>query len=273
MWRTVEQSNPLPEIPGFTLRKKLGEGGMGEVYLAEQHADGRVVAVKLLAPPTAGREPSLPTESRLLASSAHPHVVAVLGGGICGGRPYLVIEYVAGTNLRSLLPPGEPWPVERALPLLDAVAAALEHIHARGILHLDLKPDNILCGHDGAVKVTDFGLARPVRQADAFAPLGSAKGTLDYSAPEQLHGLPVGPRTDLFALATLAYEVLTGRLPGRVYVPAGRRNPRLPAALDPVLERGLARAVENRPDSVEAFRAGLTAALRAGGASGDKMLS
>jgi serine/threonine-protein kinase len=116
------------------------------------------------------------------------------------------------------------------------------------------------------VKITDFGLARPIRQADAFVPLGTAQGTLDYCAPEQRYGLPVGPRADLFALATLAYEMLTGRLPGRVYVPAGRHNPLLGAAFDPVLQAGLARAVEERPASVEEFRCRLNLA-------GQKMLS
>jgi serine/threonine-protein kinase len=256
----VERSDPLPEIPGYQQWKKLGEGGMGEIYLAEQVADSRVVAVKLLA--RLGDGPaSLPLESHLLAASAHPHVVAVLGGGHCSGRPYLVLEYVEGTNLRPLLRPGEPWPLERARPVLDAVAAALGHIHAQGILHLDLKPENILCGKEGTIKVTDFGLARPIGQADAFVPLGATQGTLDYSAPEQLYGLPVGPPADLFALATLAYEMLTGRLPGRVYVPASRRNPLLPVALDAVLEKGLARAAEDRQPSVEAFHAEWNAAV------------
>jgi serine/threonine-protein kinase len=227
---------------------------MGEVYLAEPLSGGRVVAVKLLAPPPEGQEAALPPESHLLAASAHPHVVAVHDGGIYGVRPYLVQEYVEGTNLRALMVAGQSWPVERALPVLDAVALALGHIHSCGILHLDLKPENILCGPNGTLKITDFGLARPIRQADAFVPLGSAQGTLDYSAPEQLYGLPVGPRADLFAMATLAYELLTGRLPGRVYVPASLRNPLLGIAFDPVLQAGLARAAEQRPASVEEFR-------------------
>ena len=144
--------------------------------------------------------------------------------------------------------------------MLDAVAGALSHIHAQGVLHLDLKPENILCGRDGSLKITDFGLARPIRLADAFAPLGAAQGTLDYSAPEQLYGLPVGPRADLFALATLAYEMLTGRLPGRVFVPATRHNPLLRTAINPVLQKGLARAADERQASVEEFREQLIAA-------------
>jgi serine/threonine-protein kinase len=264
----VDRSDPLPEIPGYRLRQKHGEGGMGEVFLAEQCASGRVVAVKLLAQLPAGQDPPQPLESHLLAASAHPHVVAVLGGGVCAGRPYLILEYIEGTNLRPLLRPGQPWPLERALPVLDAVVAALGHIHARGILHLDLKPENILCGADGTIKVTDFGLARPIGQADAFVPLGATQGTLDYSAPEQLYGLPVGPPADLFALATLAYEMLTGRLPGRVYVPASRRNPLLPAALDAVLEKGLARAAEDRQPSVASFHAEWNAVLAKSGRDG-----
>jgi eukaryotic-like serine/threonine-protein kinase len=264
----VEPPNPLsdnpPDLPGYRLLRKLGEGGMGAVYQAVQIRHRRTVAVKWLAPPPDGQAPAEPLESRLLAASAHPNVVAVLDGGARAGRPFLVLEYVEGTTLRPLLRPGHPWPVGRALPVLDAVAGALAHLHARGVLHLDLKPENILCGRDGSVRVTDFGLARPVPAADAFAPLGAALGTLDYSAPEQLYGLPVGPRADLFALATLAYEMLTGRLPGRVYVPAGRHNPRLGAALDPVLQKGLARAADERQASVPEFRdAFVTAAATA----------
>src|SRR5262249_58080569 len=163
------------------------------------------------------------------------------------------MAYVACSRLRSLMEPGLAWPVHQTVRVMSAIGSALSHIHAQGILHLDLKPENVLYGANGQIKVTDFGLAQSRIDADAPAELGLAQGTVDYGAPEQRYGLPVDPRADLFSLATLAYELLTGRLPGRVYVSARRANPAVSAALDDVLRRGLARDRDERQGSVEEF--------------------
>lgn len=235
-------------VPGYELGEALGEGGMGVVYRAYQPRRRRTVAVKVLYASPAG---GLRHESSLMATLCHPHVVAVYDCGQIDGRPYLVMEHVAGPSLRARMTPGRPWPAHRALPVLAAVASALAYVHERGILHLDLKPENVLLGGAGGLKVTDFGLARP-HPGRADAP-GPAQGTLDYCPPEQRFGLAVGPRADVFSLATLAYELLTGHLPGRVYVPCARRNSRLPAGLDGVLARGLARHPEERYPTVSAF--------------------
>ncbi len=249
-----------PLIPGYLLLERIGEGGMGTVYRAQQLGLNRIVAVKLLPPLPADR-PLLraggQSESRLMASLAHPHVVALHDCGQVEGRVYLVMEYVEGPNLRALMQPGVAWAAARALPLLDAVASALTHIHDKGILHLDLKPENVLCDARGSVKITDFGLALPQVDARPLAELGRGQGTVDYCPPEQRFGLPVDQRADLFALATLAYELLTGRLPGRVWVPATRREPRLPAGVDAVLRRGLARDPADRFATIAEFRAAL----------------
>jgi hypothetical protein len=146
--------------------------------------------------------------------------------------------------------------------VLDCVARALEHIHERGILHLDLKPENILYTADGQPKIADFGLSVANSSAQELLEGRGYHGTVDYCAPEQRAGLALDVRCDVFSLATLAYELLTGRLPGRVYVPASQRNPRLPAALDDVLRRGLARNPEERYPSVTQFRHALAAASR-----------
>lgn len=237
---------------------------MGEVFRAVRSGQKRPVAIKILKPVPphciAGSGASLVRESQLMASLAHPNVVAVYECGETAGRAYLVIEYVEGTTLRSLLTPGQPLPLRQAAVLLDTVARALTYIHGRGILHLDLKPENVLCGQDGVVKLSDFGLALPQVDARTLSELGLAQGTLDYCAPEQRYGLPIDERADLFALAILAYELLTGRLPGRVYVPATSRNPALPAGLDRVLQRGLARDPDERYATVEEFRQDLTGA-------------
>jgi len=271
----------------------IGAGGMGVVYRARQHQPPRTVAVKLLTPlPT--HQMSLQAferESRLMAALNHPNVVTIYDCGQIDGRHYLVMEHVWGPSLRDLMQPEQPWPIERALPVLEAIAGALEYIHQQGILHLDLKPENVLLergkGEGGkgkedtagarrasslppssfplsplGVKITDFGLALRRVDARTLSELGLAQGTIDYCSPEQRYGLPIDPRSDLFSLAILAYELLTGHLPGRVFASACARNPLLPAHLDDVLRRGLARDPDERYASVEAFHRDLVAALR-----------
>ncbi|MCI0637814.1 MAG: serine/threonine protein kinase [Gemmataceae bacterium] len=266
-----EQRYP-PDIPGYRLLEKLGEGGMGEVYRALQIRLHRIVAVKFLASFTQGRQNVLDfqRETRLMGALQHPHVMVIHDYGEVGGHPYLVMEYIAGPSLRSQLTRGVPWPIPVAAPLLDQIAQALAYIHGQGILHLDLKPENVLLqetrndinGHAGwSPKITDFGLARSQAQGRGQSDLEMVQGTIDYCAPELRHGLPVDPRTDLFALATIAYEVLTGRLPGRMFVPATRRNARLNPATDSALCRGLARDVDERFATVEEFRTALLPSL------------
>jgi hypothetical protein len=255
-------ANP-PEVPGYQFLEPIGAGGMGEVYLARQLSLERTVAIKFLTPlPPRGPGPhTRQRESRLMAALAHPHVVAIHDCGRAGGRDYLVMEYVKGVTLRDRMAPGRPWAPADALAVLDAVADALSYIHAQGILHLDLKPENVLCDEGGRVKVTDFGLALAEVDAGTLAALGAAYHTIDYCPPEQRFGLPVDARADLFALAVIAYELLTGRLPGRVYRPASAGRSGLPAAVDEVLRRGLERDPDDRYASVEEFRRGLRRAL------------
>lgn len=259
-----DSSDP-PNIPGYELLEKIGEGGMGQVYRAIQLSLRRTVAVKFLTSPTPLSQTPISAfqqESRLMASLVHPNIVAIHDCGYIQGEHYLVMEYVAGTSLHSLMKPEQPWTVVRAAPVLDAIARALSYIHGQGILHLDLKPENVLCGQDGLIKITDFGLSLPGMDSRTLSQLGWARGTIDYCAPEQRYGLRVDQRTDLFALATLAYELLTGHLPGRVYRPASQRNPYLPPEVDDVLRRGLARDPDERYASVEDFRAALILTLQ-----------
>jgi hypothetical protein len=251
----------LPSLPGFEMQDRIGVGGMGEVYRATQLSLGRTVAVKFLA---AGAE-ALPTfvrESRLMAALAHPNVVTIFDCGESDGRQFLVMEYVAGTPLRARMQPGVPWDVAAAATFIDTIGQALSFIHGRGVLHLDLKPENILCHENGTVKITDFGLAVPTPDAGSLVEGRPYQGSVDYCAPEQRFGLAADERCDVFSLAVLAYELLTGALPGRIYTPASRLNPRLPVAIDGILRRGLARKPKERYSTVDEFRRALVGCLR-----------
>ncbi len=290
----VDSSPPIaetpPAIPGYDLLEPIGEGGMGIVYRARQHQPARTVAIKFLTPlPT--HQMSLQAferESRLMAALHHPNVVTIFDCGQIASRHYLVMEYVNGPSLRQLMEAGKPWPVPVALPVLDAIAGALAYIHQQGILHLDLKPENVLLASGGrqspvdtdssknatptgaspssladpSVKITDFGVALRRVDARTLSELGLAQGTIDYCSPEQRYGLPIDPRSDLFSLAILAYELLTGFLPGRVFASACARNPQLPAGMDAVLRRGLARDPDERYATVEEFHRDLLGALQ-----------
>jgi eukaryotic-like serine/threonine-protein kinase len=251
-----------PSVPGYRILRLLGAGGMGVVYLALEEPGGSEVALKLLGD-SLPDSPLAVVEPLLLPSLRHPNVVAIHRNGITpDGRTYFVLEYVRGPNLRECMRPDEPWGPGRASEILTAVACALGYIHSRGVLHLDLKPENVLCGPAGQVKVTDFGLAQLRTNTRTRTVVTPSWGSLDYAAPEQRFGLSVDVRADLFSLATLAYELLTGRPPGRAYVSVQRHQPTLPDALDDVLRRGLARDADDRPATVEEFRRDLELALR-----------
>jgi hypothetical protein len=236
---------------------------MGVVYRAVQVSLQRTVAVKLLK---IVRGQPLPAaferESRLMASLQHPNLATVYDCGRVNDHFYIITEFIQGSTLRPMMAPGQPWPIGRACHVLDQIGRALTYVHGKGILHLDLKPENILCGEQGTPKITDFGLALAAADAQSFLEADAAQGTLDYCAPEQRFGLPTSERSDLFSYAMLAYELLTGRLPGRVYDSARQHNPSLPAKVDDVLRRGLARSPEDRYATVEEFRRDLLRVLQ-----------
>jgi hypothetical protein len=215
-------------VSHYRVLEPIGRGGMGVVYEAEDTRLGRRVAIKLLPPEMATEAKAVARflrEGKAAATLTHPNICGVLDVGEDGGQPFLVMERLAGMTLRSAIG-GRPMPPGRVLDLGVQMAEALEAAHAGGVVHRDVKPGNVFLTRDGAVKLTDFGLAKwveprtgePRRDADTDtgAPLtreGAALGTVGYMSPEQARGEEVDARTDLFSLGAVLYEMVTGRPP------------------------------------------------------------
>ena len=265
----------------------LAAGGMGEVYLARHRELGTEVAIKLLPPLPLDQLPALrerfAREARLAAQVPHPGVVQVLASETAGDRPFLVLELVRGRTLRARLADG-PLPVGEALRLALATADVLAAAHAHGVLHRDVKPDNVMVQDDGAVRVLDFGIARAIADDAPLTRTGELVGTPEYMAPEQLLEGPeaIDARTDVHALGVLTYELLTGRSPFRGSSlfqalklveslnppPPSSLRAEVPAAVDAVVRRALHKDPQQRPADAAAFAAELRAALPHGAPHG-----
>jgi Tol biopolymer transport system component len=201
----------------FTLRERIGAGGMGEVWRADDPSLGRQVAIKVL-PPAFSRDPErlrrFEQEARAAGQISHPNILTVHAVGSDTGRPYLVTELLEGMTLRDRLD-GGPLPVRKALDAAIQIAQGLAAAHERGIVHRDLKPANLFVTEDGRVKILDFGLAKLIEPAGGSDGLsgasGAIRGTVGYMAPEQIRGQPVDHRADLFAFGAVLYEMLAGR--------------------------------------------------------------
>ncbi|MCP3101094.1 serine/threonine protein kinase [Myxococcus sp. K15C18031901] len=204
---------PPEEVDEFRLVRLLGRGGMGAVYLAHDTSTNRRVALKLCVArqPDAGTLASFAIEARAISRIKHPNVVALHRVGEVGGRPFLVYEYVEGQCLVELRPP-LPW--QRVLHIAVGLARGLRAAHQRGVLHRDIKPGNAILAPDGTVKLFDFGLATFVGAERLTSPSGpSVVGTPRYMAPEVRQGAGATPRSDLYALGLLLFELCTGWVP------------------------------------------------------------
>jgi eukaryotic-like serine/threonine-protein kinase len=198
----------------YELLHLLGRGGMAEVYAARDLTLGREVAVKLLAErfvEDEGFVRRFQDEARHVARLNHPNLVAVYDTGIDQGQPYIVMELVEGRSLQEVLAAGG-LTEDRALEIVGDVCTALSYAHDRGLIHRDVKPGNILIADDGSVKVTDFGIARAVDH-ETVTRTAAVLGTAAYLSPEQAQGLDVDPRSDLYSLGVVLYELLTGAQP------------------------------------------------------------
>jgi len=209
----------------YVIERELGGGGMSRVFVATEVALGRRVVVKVLAPELAAgiSADRFKREIQLAAQLQHPHIVPVLTAGEAAGMPFYTMPFVEGESLRTRLRRDGPLPVRDAVRLLGDVAKALEYAHERGIVHRDIKPDNVLLSRSSAA-VTDFGIAKALAaskmQGPASAPggtltqIGTSLGTPTYMAPEQAAGDPsTDHRADIYALGCMAYELLAGQPP------------------------------------------------------------
>jgi len=211
---TVDLTNK--SIAGFSILHRLGVGGMSEVYLAFQESLHRHVALKVMRADLVGssdHEQRFLQEARAVASLIHPNIVQVYDVGKFESIHYIAQEYVPGSNLFSYVQRRGALPLAESLSILWQTAAALQKAASIGLVHRDIKPDNLLLTPDGEVKVADFGLARARGQSLNLTAVGVTLGSPLYMSPEQIQGLAVDSRSDLYSLGATAYHMLTGRPP------------------------------------------------------------
>jgi len=263
--------NPGDRLGGCRIEGLIGQGGLATVYRATQLSLDRPVALKVFAPRLARSSRFVERFARevaALAKLSHPNIVRLFLTGIEDGTRYVATEYVDGESLREKLRREGRVALAEAVALVSQVIDGLETAHARGVLHGDIKPENILLTTDGAAKLSDFGLARLARLAAAADPdpgrPAEAEGPADpapYAAPEQANdAASVGPRADIYALGVTLYEMITGQLPVGHFAPASRLVGRVPPALDRVIGQALARSPEERFGDVAELRDALTRA-------------
>ena len=271
------------QIAGYQIEEQIGRGGMAVVYRAFDPRLGRSVALKILAPELARdaafRE-RFGREMRAAAAVDHPHIVPVFDAGEANGVLFIAMRYVAGQDLRTLLDRERMLPPARVAHIVGQVASALDEAHARGLVHRDVKPGNMLIGtvagsgQPDHVYLSDFGLSKQSRSSTHLTATGQFLGTLDYMAPEQVEGRPIDGRADLYALACSAFEMLAGTPPFKrdegvavlwaqlsAPIPSLQAiRPELPPAVDQVMDTALAKSPGDRYQTCTAF----AAALRAG---------
>ncbi len=264
----------------YAVERRVGAGGMAEVYMAEDLQLGRKVALKMLYGRFAEDEEFLERFRREASSAAglqHQNVVSVYDRGEYQDTAYIAMEFVDGQTLKTVVTQEGPLPPERAIELTIQILRAARFAHKRGIIHRDFKPHNVIVDAEGRAKVTDFGIARA--GASDMTQTGSIMGTAQYLSPEQAQGLPVSAQSDLYSIGILLFELLTGRLPFEgdsavaIALKQVAETPPPPSVLNPAvtpqLERVVLRALEKEParrfDDADEFAAALEAAGRASG--------
>ena len=199
----------------YRLGQTVGEGGMAIVYLARDLLLNREVAVKVLRDQYASDATFLERfrrEGQIAAGMTHPNIVSVYDVGNDQNLHYIVMEHIRGPNLKELIYQQGPFSVDGAVFIIGQVASALDYAHQRGLVHRDIKPQNILVDRDGNAKVVDFGIAKGMRDP-GLTETGTGMGTVHYVSPEQARGLEIGPASDLYSTGVVLYEMLTKTLP------------------------------------------------------------
>jgi eukaryotic-like serine/threonine-protein kinase len=261
----------------YRILRKLGTGGMANVYLAEDQELGRRVAIKILNERHAADEQFVERfrrEAKNAAGLSHPNIVSIYDRGEAEGTYYISMEYLDGRSLKELILARGPAPIPVAIDYARQVLAALRVAHRQGLVHRDIKPHNVLVDGEGRVKVTDFGIARagPSQMTEE----GSIIGTAQYLSPEQAQGAPVTPASDLYSVGILLYELLTGSVPfsgespvelamkhlSKVPEAPSHTRPEIPRDLDFVVMRALAKAPEERYASADEMDADLARIAR-----------
>ncbi|MEO6236835.1 MAG: protein kinase [Vicinamibacterales bacterium] len=291
------KTGPTPRVVDnkYRIEQLLGRGGMGAVYRSRDMRLDRLVALKVVRPELledGDARRRFRREAQIVARLQHPGIVSIFDfGTLTGGGAYLVMELVKGEDLRRVLHREGRLEPARAVSILTAVCAAIDAAHHEGVLHRDLKPENILLpGGNGQAKVLDFGVAKLVADRErtdqdladsveataALTMAGTIVGTPAYMAPEQLTASALDPRTDVFALGVIAYEMLCGELPfssgsladvvlaqARGAKPLTEHDPSIPAALDRAVRRAIEMSPAQRPATPQAFASGVVQAMGA----------
>jgi len=262
----------------YELEELVGTGGMSSVFRAHDRLLDRKVALKILHQQYSGDDDYVERfkrEARSVAALSHPNVVTVIDRGEHEDRQFIVFEYVEGENLKRLIERRGPAPVPNALELAIQIARGLAFAHQQGLIHRDVKPQNVLLNGDGRAKVTDFGIARSLNVQRGMTQTGTVLGTSDYIAPEQAQGQRVDEHTDVYSLGVVVYELLTGEVPfpGENFVAVAMRHineeppsvrekrPDVPVRVDEAVRRAMAKRPEDRFPTMDAFCAELEACL------------
>ncbi len=261
----------------YRVVRKLGTGGMANVYLAEDQELGRSVAIKMLDERHAQDEQFVERfrrEAKNAAGLSHPNIVSIYDRGQAEGTYYIAMEYLEGRTLKELLVTRGPTPLAVAIDYARQILSALGFAHRHGIVHRDIKPHNVVVAPDGRLKVTDFGIARS--GTSQMTETGSIIGTAQYLSPEQAKGAPVTPASDIYSVGIVLYEMITGSVPftgdtpleiamkhlSTTPLPPSETRPDVPHELDSIVLRALAKNPEDRYQSSDEMDADLARASR-----------
>ena len=261
---------PAQQIPGFQILGKLGQGAMATVFKAKQISLDRPVAIKVLPKRLSDNQEFVDRfyrEGRAAARLNHPNIVQAIDVGEAGGYHYFVMEYIDGNTVFDQVSSGEPYAELDALRIILQVAYALEHAHARGFIHRDVKPKNIMITKESDVKLADMGLARDIRDYEtASAEAGRAYGTPYYISPEQIRGeINIDFRADIYSLGATFYHMVTGKVPfegatpsavmhkhlKEVLIPPDHVNTQLSAGIGEIIELMMAKKRDDRYPSTK----------------------